>query len=296
MSTLIPWLIPSASFALLLLSVWKRRLRRIAQSAKDIPQNLKACKLLVALISHLQLHRGMSTTWLSGDAAFKQRMLGKQMQIAELLPEIVAAARREGNQSCPCLTGNDLALFSFRWKCLLDELPRLTPEQNIAQHGQMVNRVLEWLAALGEARIESLTHDAKTLGAARNFAHRLPLLTECLGQARAVGSSVAARRACTPVARVRLMFLIGRAESLLEQAMAAHDGGLITRQTQQAVQAMAATVRTRMLLSSGVVVSSSDYFALATQAIDRVFEWIKVCGEDVEYLTNTQPTAEMNPC
>ena len=284
------------SVLMLLAAIWKRWQRYLAQSTHDLPQSLKACRLLVEMVSHLQQHRGMSTTWLSGDAAFKQRMLDKQAQIAGLMPEIVAAARREGIQHSPCLTGNDLALFSFRWKCLLDELPRLTPEQNIAQHSQMVSRVLEWLAAMGEARIEALTQDGRTVGAARNFAHRLPLLTECLGQARAIGSSVAARRACTPVARVRLMFLIGRAEALLEQAMAAHDGGLITRQTQQAVQAMAATVRTRMLLSSGVVVSSSDYFALATQAIDRVFEWIKVCGEDVEYLTNTQPTAEMNPC
>lgn len=296
MMTLIPWLLVSFFLLAMAAYAWQRRRGRLLEAGTDLNLTLQACQLLVTLIGHLQQHRGMSSAWLAGDAAFKVRMLDKQAQIAALLPALLAAARREGGRHCPCLTGNDLSLFTFRWKSLLDELPRLTPEQNIAQHSQLLNRVLEWLAALGEARLEPLAMDGKAVGAARNFAHRLPLLTECLGQARAIGSSVAARHACAPVARVRLLFLISRAEALLEQAVAAHDGGTVTRQSQLAIEKMASTVRTRMLLSSGVVVSSGDYFALATQAIDRVFEWIAVCGGDVARSGAAVGCAELKVC
>lgn len=296
MTTLIPWFLVSFFLASTAGFAWRRRQRRLLQSGSDLTLTLHACRLLVTLIGHLQQHRGMSSAWLAGDASFEPRLRRKQAEIAALLPALVGAARREGGQHCPCLTGNDLSVFTLRWQSVLDALPRLTPEQSIAQHSQLLGRVLEWLAALGEARLELPAMDRKAVGAARNFAHRLPLLTECLGQARAIGSSVAARRACAPVARVRLLFLIGRAEALLEQAVAAHDGGGATRQSQLAIQHMANTVRTRMLLSSGVVVSSADYFALATQAIDRVFEWIAVCGGDVARSTVPVAGAELNMC
>jgi hypothetical protein len=239
---------------------------------------LAACDLLIKLVGHLQQHRGMSSAWLSGDAAFAPQLLEKQAEIIALFPAINRAARHEASLPSPSLLPNEVSLFTFRWRCLLDELATLTPEQSIAQHSQLITRVLDWLAALGERRVEAaLLHHPGSIGAARNFARRLPMLTECLGQARAIGAMVAARHACPPVARVRLMFLIGRAEALLGQATKAHDAGDTSDQTRQAVAAMCSTVRTRMLLSTGVVVSAADYFALSTRAIDLVFSWITAC-------------------
>lgn len=292
MKTLLPIL--ALIVAAVLMLFWSLRRKKLVEQARhDIGDTLQACRLLVRLVGHLQQHRGMSSAWLAGDATFAARLHAKQAEIAALLPELVVAARREGKQPCPCLSTNDLSLFTYRWKTLLDELKGLTPEQSIAQHSQLIARALEWLAALGEARIEPLSEDARVSGAARNFAHRLPQLTECLGQARAIGSSVAARRACAPVARVRLMFLISRAETLLDQANVAWNGGLPTRKCRLAVEELASTVRTQMLLSSGVAVSSSEYFALASRAIDAVFEWIDNCAGEVE--SGTAPAGATGP-
>jgi hypothetical protein len=36
-----------------------------------------------------------------------------------------------------------------------------------------------------------------------------------------------------------------------------------------------------MLMSSGVVVGASEYFALATSTIDAVFAWIEACALDL---------------
>jgi hypothetical protein len=230
-------------------------------------------------MQQIQRHRGLSSGWLAGDAGFAERLATKQAAIAVLLPEIKVLARRALWLDESFLSSNQLALFAFRWQCLLDELPGLTPEQSIARHNQTISRILEWLAALGEQHIERRHQQDGRIGFAHNFSCRLPQLTECLGQARAIGMSVAARRTCTPVARVRLMFLIGRAEALFEQAVAASDGVTESGECRQAIVILAATVRTRMLMSSGVVVGSSEYFALATTAIDAVYAWIEACAQ-----------------
>lgn len=263
---------------------WRQRQRAI-HARTHLQETLASCRHLLALAAHLQQHRGMSSAWLSGDASFEPRLIEKRKQIDTVFPLLLASARIESMQTYPCLTANDVSLFRFRWQNLLEGLPRMAPETSISQHGFMVAQVLEWLSALGEARIEPLGGQHMPLGMIRNYAHRLPALTECLGQARAIGSSVAARHGCTPVARVRLMFLISRAEALLEQAAAAHNHGNHTLQTRLAVQEMARTVRTSMLLSHGVAVSPEQYFAIATRAIDAVYAWIAACSEEISVRT-----------
>lgn len=291
MSALIPYLMSVCALGLLSLFWWRRRQRMLALARQDLGATVASCRQLVRLIGHLQQHRGMSSAWLSGDAAFLPRLKRKQAEIAELVPALTELVRREARQACPCLTANELSLFSFRWTSMLEALQGMTPEQSITRHSQQIACVLDWLATLGETRIESLTADGAAIGVIRNFASRLPQLTECLGQARAIGSSVAARRACAPVARVRLMFLVSRAETLLEQAAVAWDSGRTTRDTRLALEEMALTVRTKMLLSTGVVVGPDEYFALATRAIDSVFAWIDAWAERAARLDGEAPAA-----
>ena len=74
------------------------------------------------------------------------------------------------------------------------------------------------------------------------------------------------------------MFLVARAEALLNQALEAGGHGQQAEKTMLAVQQMARVIRTRMLLSSGVTVAAQDYFELASTAIDQVFAWIADSG------------------
>lgn len=254
------------------------RQRRARLAAEGLSPVLDSCRQLLVLAINLQQHRGLSSAWLSGDASFLPRLREKQKQIEALLPPLMQAARSEAGRYAPCFVGNDIALFAFRWRNLVDTLKGKSAEQSIAEHSHMIGLVLDWLAALGEARIEPLAAGTGHIGRARNFAYRLPALAEALGQARAIGTGVAARRGCSPVARVRLMFLIGRAEALLEQATQASDGGEYAQRVRSSLQLMARTVRTSMLLSDGVRVSPDEYFAVVTQVIDAVIAWVEHSG------------------
>lgn len=247
----------------------------------SLHDTLGSCRCLLQLLTNMQQHRGMSTAWLSGDASFLLTMRERQATINALLPEVLHQARRESESDTPCFTLNDASLFQFRWRDLVDSLASKTPEESVAEQSYLIATVLEWLAALGEARIEILIAEEQ-IGVARNYAHRLPVLAECLGQARAIGSAVATRGACSPVARVRLIFLVGRAETLLQQATQANNSGQVTHAAQLAIREFSQMVRTDMLLSHGVSVNPQSYFRLATKAIDSVLAWVEKNGRQLE--------------
>lgn len=264
--------------------VWLQfqRQRRRTEAGVEAQAMLAACNQLLALLEHLQQHRGMSSAWLAGDKSFEGRMRIKREAIEAVFPRLQAAIALESGQPCPCLTANEVNGFRTKWRALIEDLQGLSAEESIATHSQLIGHILIWLSDLGEARIELPASGRVPHGLVRNYAYRLPNLSECLGQARAIGSSVAARHTCSPVARVRLLFLLTRAEELLGQA---YDGGgnqAAGQQASRAVAILAATIRTEMLGTSTVSIAADAYFNAATQAIDAVYQWIKSCGRVLE--------------
>lgn len=295
MTTLIPWGVTLLVLAATLIFFWTRRLHRLKGAQQNLGEVLETSRKLFNLVINLQQHRGMCSAWLSGDASFLPRIREKQALIDTLFPALQSDARHEGSRHAPCFNGNDFSLFIYRWRTLVEELANKQPEQSIAEHSYLIAQVLNWLAALGEARLEPLAGAGDQVGRVGNYARRLPTLAESLGQARAIGSSVAARHACSPVARVRLMFLIGRAEALLEQSIQANDGGRVAQQARVAIGDLTHTVRTCMLLSDGVSVSPENYFAIATKAIDSVVAWIEQSGGQLQSLAQSEGAVELLP-
>ncbi|OHC68583.1 MAG: hypothetical protein A3H93_08955 [Rhodocyclales bacterium RIFCSPLOWO2_02_FULL_63_24] len=278
-STLLVLLLAST----LSVSVWLVRHRRQRNgSGAAAKQALGFCDCLLRVMSSLQQHRGLSSGWLAGDRAFEKRMMAKRLEIDALQAELAPFVAGETAQTRPCLTSNDLALFRFQWRTLIETLASGNVEQNIALHSHLIAQVLDWLASVGEARIELAAGGVLTPGLVRNYANRLPALSEYLGQARAIGSSVAARKGCSAVARVRLMFLISRAESLLEQACAGTDLGIAGEQAKLAVEQMAQTIRDKLLASAGIALNADTYFTIATRAVDSVLEWTRQCGFQID--------------
>lgn len=268
-----------AALSIAVLALLRQRRSQREDAGRSLEHSLAACRTLLALIAHFQQHRGMSSAWLAGDQSFASKLESKAREIDALIQDLRPIAVGESVKPHPCLSANDLSLFRHHWVGLREKLGKLTVEQSIAEHSQLIEKLLHWLAALGESRLEPLLADRDERAMVRNYASRLPALTECLGQARAVGLSVATRRSCTAVARVRLMFLIARAESILQQAGEGSVQDGLAGQAAQAVRHMAALVRTRMLGAAGVEIDAQEYFADATRAVDAVFAWISADGK-----------------
>lgn len=279
--------------ALALLS-WHRR-RTASQTAHTALRALDDCALLLRLVRTLQQHRGMSVAWLAGDASFAPQMRQRQLEIDRCIATLDGTVRAEEAMPRACLTHNELMVFRFQWRELIEQLGNggLLPEQSLSRHGQLVSRALEWLDALGESRVELGAAGRVDAGRVRNHVASLPALAEYLGQARAIGTGVASRGQCAPVARVRLMFLAARIDALVRQALAAADGSRAAIEAGRNVGSMMTTLRRNLLGETGGITAQA-WFAEATRAIDSVYAWVDECG--VELRRELQaPTALLQP-
>ncbi|MBL1377550.1 nitrate- and nitrite sensing domain-containing protein [Zobellella iuensis] len=254
---------------------WRRRRLQAWLLPQRARVGLDCAADLVALVADMQQHRGMSGAWLAGDQGFAGRLPAKQQAVERRFQALLVHGEREQRERYCCFSREQVAVLQRQWQALVQGLAASTPEQNFQAHCRLVSVLLEWLAAVAEARIEQPGVVPGEGNSERNFGHRLPALAECLGQARALGSSVAARRYCPPVARVRLLFLTGRAESLLAQALAAGGRGAEVDAAQQAVQAFVSALRGRLLAADATGLSATDCFNLGTAAVDAVFRWLE---------------------
>lgn len=238
---------------------------------------LDGCATLLHLLRDLQQHRGMSSAHLSGDARFAPRLAQKRREIGADIAALESASMQEMQRAHPCFTLDDVSSFRARWSALTEGRNDVGVEHNIAQHGELIARALDWLAHFGEARVVLAIDNLVAAGVARNFCQRLPALAETLGQARALGMRAAVSGTCKPVSRVRLMFLATRGESLLAQALSIGEPMLQSEAANAAVTQMIRVMRCEMLAGKGVAIGTEAYFALATDAIDAVYAWIDAC-------------------
>lgn len=272
-----------AALAALLLAgalLWRRRRSRSRQLG-DITLALADCNALLHFAAELQQHRGLSSTWLSGNQSFAAKVRSKSQSIESWFPLLRDMVKREERQPVPCISSNELRLFLFHWRELGEGLAGLTVEQSFAQHCLLVQKVLSWLAALGDARIALGRRAQLPAALARNVFQRLPLLTEILGQARAIGSAVAVCGSCAPVARVRLLFLVARAEVLLGQVRRSLPAAPQQQAACVATEQLLGTIRLSLLGRGGEMVAADQYFATASSAIDAVYGWIFVLSEQI---------------
>lgn len=270
--------------AILLTLSWRGWRRGMARKPERARRALACAGNLVELIAQVQQHRGMSGAWLAGDAGFKARLPEKQAAVQRLFAALIKDAAKEDAEAHPCFVSHDVKLLRHQWQVLVEGLAASSPEQNFQTHCRIVATLLDWLGALGETRIEQPLAGLIPPAATRNFSHRLPVLAECIGQARALGSTVAAKKHCPPVSRVRLLFLLSRAESLLGQALDAGGGRNETARSaaKRAVDTFVATLRDRLLSSRDIQLSASDCFTLGTRAADGVFGWLESERREVD--------------
>lgn len=252
-----------------------------AQPAERAHRALGDCERVLALIHALQQHRGMSVAWLSGDRGFEAVLRTKRREVGQLLHALEPVAVREENLAAePCVSRAELSLLASQWMDLCDAMEngalRPDPEDSITRHSLLVARALGWLESLGLRRVGPVLATEQS-GLLNTWVCTLPTLGEHLGQARAIGSGVAARGQCTPAERMRLHFLASRAESLMHQAV------VDTPRLPAALPAIERVVRLLGVLRSDLLAGqppgAEHYFAEATAAIDAVYAWMQGCED-----------------
>ena len=262
----IPLLLAAAPAILILLFYGlHRRLHR--QKRQHIQLNIRQLALLRTLISGFQRHRGLSNGVLCGDTS---------------LIHDLATARQGLDQHIRAAQEFD-STHRDAWNSLIDHWSRMREGRssdranNLLQHHSIIRNsifLMEDVASeidLSEGRAE--------LGYLPCIWHEVVQAAEWAGQARALGTGIAAAGQSSAEQRVRMRFLYQKIELLAGTAFATlqrhatdHPQADVFRlqHREQVVEDFLRCTKEELLDQEQPVIAAKTYFQRATQGIDEL--------------------------
>lgn len=242
-----------------------RRLQRHRRQHRQL--NIRQLALLRTLIAGFQRHRGLSNGVLCGDASLSQDL---------------AAARQGLDQHIRAAQELDSS-HRDAWNSLIDHWSRMREGRssdranNLTQHHLIIRNsifLMEDVASeidLSEGRAE--------LGYLPCIWREVVQAAEWAGQARALGTGMAAAGQSSAEQRVRMRFLYQKIELLAGTAFATlqrhasehpQANGLRLEHREQVVADFLRCIQQELLGQEQPVIAAKTYFQRATQAIDEL--------------------------
>ncbi len=221
---------------------------------------LEHYELIVRLIRSVQQHRGLSQGIISGDKALQEKLAGVQREIAFLVERL--------NMT---LTGK----LSERWDSFFDHWSRLKghsvsvpAEDSFQQHNHMINNLmyLSETISINSDLGHSKQHERDQL-----LWRQLLVLTECIGQSRALGASALARGEASYLELIRFQLLSEKIDNRLyslDQSLTVDKVDAIA----QAIDPIREALMQFQVDLKGYPHSSHEFFAIATHALDYVVQ------------------------
>jgi len=150
---------------------------------------LSYIKIVRQPIEHIQQHRGMTAAYLNGATEFKDRILQKRTVVDQKMAELQKIDKELGGQ---LETAGVFSQLQQQWQEIKANSMQMSKADVIEIHTKLIDDMLVLMAQV--ANVSGITLDPKLdsyyLG--DSIVSGLPHLLENMGQARAVGSGVAA--------------------------------------------------------------------------------------------------------
>ncbi|MDF9773129.1 nitrate- and nitrite sensing domain-containing protein [Pseudomonas baetica] len=242
-----------------------RRLQR--QKRQHIQLNIRQLALLRALISGFQRHRGLSNGVLCGDAS---------------LSHDLATARQGVDQHIRAAREFD-STHRDSWNSLIDHWSRMREgcsndrTNNLLQHHLIIRNSIFLMEDV--ASEIDLTEGRAELGYLPCIWREVVQAAEWAGQARALGTGIAAAGQSSAEQRVRMRFLYRKIELLAGTAFATlqryatdHPQADVFRlqHREQVVEDFLRCTKEELLDQEQPVIAAKTYFQRATQGIDEL--------------------------
>lgn len=232
--------------------------------SEKIKSTLQQIRFLKKLIGLSQRHRGLSATYLQGQHEVKRD---------------ISALRETISQCKSQLVTHTSLLLQPRWQAYMDHWPRLesnamtlSVKASFEQHTQLIENLLYLLEDVAE-EYQFTVNDADH--------HRLhflwrdfPMAIEFMGQARAVGASVATKGVSTQIDKVKLGYLHDKILQLTEVVLSAlserysHSSKQQIDDARQRCTALTSMMKSQLIDTNTVNVDSKRYFDLASSTMD----------------------------
>ena len=235
-------------------------------------------------IQHIQQHRGMTAAYLNGASDFKSRIMSKRQDVDKYFAQLQQTEDKLGEQLD--VKGTTAQLVQ-QWEAIKNNSLNQKTGVAIKSHSKLVADLLTLMSTVSDNSGISLDPKIDTSYMGASLVSVLPNLMENMGQARAVGSGVAAKGEFTQASFVRLSVLVNNIElyaKQLESNLAATVDanqeiksklGDMINVNNQAVAEMKNLLQNDLLKPEKITISGDKVFSTATHAINgsyRLFD------------------------
>lgn len=221
---------------------------------------LKLLASFRVLLTHVQQHRGLCNGYLCGGAGLLAEIEDLQNRVSHNFAGIsLIDVSLEGSERWQSITQH--------WARLAGNFRRLKPDNSLSQHNQLIKNILYLIDDVARENQLLLLRNSDQQPL-HLFWRELLSAAEYIGQARAIGTGVAAADYCNSLARNRLQYLCRQIESHcnnLWQEISSTEGA------PEAVTYLLDTIKNR-ILGEAPDISAAEFFSIATQAIDILLD------------------------
>ncbi|MCE3251420.1 MAG: hypothetical protein K0Q67_430 [Cellvibrio sp.] len=236
------------------------------QATRLFMQGIEYIKLLRSLLTVVQQHRGLTTGFINGNLGAKADIESLAIKIKRIIGEV--------DEAGDWMHGN------VKWSSLVDHWTRLglaylhgDADKNFKQHNILIANLLYLIDDVADVH-----HLSKITGDAMDTDWRYLLsIAEYIGQARALGTGVAAKGECSSVLRIQLNHLRNKIASSVDSSW--------PDKSRVEIQQLLRCIETQLIIEHPSI-QASDYFKLATRCIEHVLDQFDRQIDRLQYYRN----------
>jgi methyl-accepting chemotaxis protein len=233
-------------------------------------------------IEHIQQHRGMTAAYLNGATEFRQRILSKREIVDKKLAQL---KKIDGTLGAQFGTNGDIDNLMQQWDDIKANTMKMKAAEAIKKHSAMIADMLTLIAKVADASEITLDPALDSYYIGSTLVSGLPNMLENMGQARAVGSGVAAKGSfANQKVYIKLAVLSNSINNYFKtvqsdlQSVYGENPGISkylkgpTESNNNAIREMQSLLNDKLLHAETITVSGDTVFNAATKAISGSYK------------------------
>ncbi|MDO7086417.1 hypothetical protein WNY51_00695 [Pseudocolwellia sp. AS88] len=241
------------------------RVAKRSKIKKSQLQGITYITQLKPLISLVQQHRGLTSAWLNGDENVKPKLVNLQNEIKQVI-HLLNKTDLQANERWMS--------FYDHWQRMLEFKIKPSVSNSFDQHCSLIKNLSYLLEDTSESYFLTSEHHKGFPNIGYTW-RELIVLTENIGQARAIGTGVSVQKHCSSVDKIRLSFLAenmtkvstGTLNNLhyLSDEIEKHNNHIQIARSK--IQELTLVIAKELVNSTDITIESQDYFSMASNTI-----------------------------
>ncbi|MDM8561433.1 ATP-binding protein [Thiotrichales bacterium HSG14] len=268
-------LIPLTFFLFLLISEINIRIDFAEQERIGVSYNQQVIKIL----QNIQQHRGMVNAFYGGDLSFKDKILSKQEDIKQNIREVEDIDKVHASLLNTSQQWNSL---KKDWQNLQKEALQISMRESFQRHSDLNNKIRTFIIHVADTSNLTLDPDIDSYYLVDTLSTKLPTLTEYVGQVRALGVTVAARKKLSIQENSYISILFGLIKVTIKQIenniqkvyieTPALKNELDDETNYLLVKQLLEITNNEIIIADYINISAEKYFQLCTETINKQFD------------------------